>query len=106
MRIVVERPADGHLDKRRLLAEPIGLPKFRHVAPPRPVRPIVRAHEARIVEKAILDQKIDRVGAQIPRWRAITARLVASEAPDGLVRPLHARLLPFATLGGGPPMGP
>src|SRR6267143_4418278 len=38
MRIVVERPADGHLDERRLLAEPIGLPKFHHVAPPRPVR--------------------------------------------------------------------
>src|SRR5215468_6704746 len=106
MRIVIERPADGHFDERRLLAEPKGCPKFRYVTPPRPVRPIVGAHKARIVEKAILEQKIDGVGAQIPRRRAITARRAATEAPDRLVRPLDVGLLLFAALGGGWHMGP
>src|SRR5262249_8829081 len=61
---------------------------------PCPVGQIVRAHEARIIDEAVPNQEIDGIRTKVPGRRAVTARLAASQAQNGLVRALHVGLLP------------
>src|SRR5260370_35800332 len=64
------------------------------IAAARAMGPIVGAHQARVVEEAVGEQQIDRALAQVPRWRAIAARLVAGQAGDGIVAAQEIRI-PF-----------
>jgi peptidoglycan/xylan/chitin deacetylase (PgdA/CDA1 family) len=66
MRKIVKRPADRHLDYRRLLTEMKRLTKLCNVAATRAIRQIVGAHQARIVLEAVVQQQVDGVFAQIP----------------------------------------
>src|SRR5262249_31312521 len=85
MRMVVERPGDRHLDQAGLLTEAVGLAELDLVAAPGAIGNVVGAHQAGVVEKALLDQQIDGVRAQIPRRRAVTARSPPGKLPDILV---------------------
>ena len=98
MRIVVERPADRHFDQRGLLAEAEGLAELGLIAAPRAIGPIVRAHQARVVDEAMGEQEIDGVLAQVPRRRTIAARLAAGQPGDGIVGADEIGLLFLAAL--------
>ena len=101
MRMVVERPADRHLDQRRRLPEAVGLAELGDVAAPCPVGQVVAAHQAAVVGEAVREQQIDGVRAQVPGRRAVAARLAAREAHDRLAGPQQVRLLLRAAHGGG-----
>ena len=50
------------------------------------IRRVIVGHHAAVVDEAVLEQELDRMRAQVPRRRAITARVAAGELADRLVR--------------------
>ena len=56
VRVVVERPADRHLDQRRLAAAHERLLEFGHVALAGVVAIVVVAHQRAVVPDAVLEQ--------------------------------------------------
>src|SRR6266702_163365 len=96
VRVVVERPADRHLDQRRFLAEYGGLLRLDPVAEPHSVRGGFVPHHASLVIKAVLEKQLDRMRAQVPRRRAVAAGVAAGEIFDLLVRARELRFLLLA----------
>ena len=66
MRRVVGGPVDGHLDELGLFAEAGGLLQLDHVAAPRVIRRVVVAHQAAVVDEAVLEEQLDRMRATGP----------------------------------------
>src|ERR1700737_3569557 len=85
MGIIVERPADRHLDELSLLPEMVWLSELRPIPFARTIGPIIIPHHAGIVLKAVREQKLDGVLAQPPGGRGIAARLAAGRRPRGVV---------------------
>ena len=106
MRIIVERPADRHLDQFRFLAVAVWLADLGLIAAPRAIGPIIGAHQARIVDKAVGEQEIDRVLAQLPRRGAVAARLATGQRGDGIIGADEISFLLGATLLRGRNMRP
>src|SRR6266705_4476025 len=96
VRVVVERPADRHLDQARFLAEYRGLLQLDPVAEPNAVRGGVVPHHAAFVIEAVLEKQLDRMRAQVPRRRAVAAGVAAGEFPDLFVRAHQLRFLLLA----------
>src|SRR6185312_6104388 len=100
MRVVIERPADRHLDEVRLASQYRRALQLDHVAQPRAIGQIVVTHHAALVEKAVLQKKLDGMWREIPGRRAVAARLPAGELADRLVRARQAGLFLLARKAG------
>src|SRR5262245_17055964 len=95
---IVERPADRHLNEPRLLARHERLAQFGAVVQARGVRPVIGTHQAAVVKEAVRDEKIDGAVAEVPRGRAVAARLAAGEALDRRIGAHEVGLLLLAAL--------
>ena len=96
VRIVVQGPADRHLDQRGVRPEHHRLVELHQIAATRSVGQVVMAHHAALVDEAVREQQLDRVRAQVPGRGAIPSRPLPAELLDGVVRTNETRLLLFS----------
>ena len=85
VREVVERPAHRRLDQPGHVAEHGRLFELDHVPLSHPIRDVIVRHHATVVDESVPDQEFHRVRAQVPRRRAVTARMATGKFSDPLV---------------------
>src|SRR5262245_26409976 len=84
MRMIIERPADRHLDEGRLLSELVGLPEPGLVAPAREIRRVIAPHHAAVVAKTVREQEVDGGATEVPGRRAVALGPLARQPHDRL----------------------
>ena len=106
VRVVVERPADRHLDQRRLAAAHERRLELGDVALAGEVAVVVVAHQRAVVLDAVLLQQLDRMRGEVPGRRAIAARQLAADALDRFIAADDFLLFLLARQRGGQAMRP